>query len=311
MAPKNLFFALLVATAAYPGALLLAAAGQGLGALVGGCTWIGISTPLDRQVWALVNQPSLHFSSLPTAAGYWAGSSLLPLMVALGAIGLLPRARKLGAELAILHAAWAATVVGLAWLPLLDRSDGHLSRWLELWRLPSALVFVVPALALAAAALPALRLLSLLRMVRQSCGRGLRLATVAVHLVIPAAIWFGAATLVRGAAAPWSTAAVAAAVLVALAVAWKGYPPPFVHHLEGLVGASWVRVAVTAGVLATLALAAGRPLADGHRAGLLWAQPGTTNNVRPWIEPSTLSAVAGPIEQAAPEQGSNSGDGPV
>ena len=70
----------------------------------------------------------------------------------------------------------------MAWLPLLDRSDGHLARWLELWHLPGALAYVVPVLALPAAVFPVLRLLSLLRMVRQDIGRGLRLATVSFHL---------------------------------------------------------------------------------------------------------------------------------
>ncbi len=291
MAPKNLIFAMLVAMAAYPGALLLASLGQAIGALVGGCTWIGLSTPMDRQVWALVNQPSLHFSSLTRAAGYWAGSSLLPLMVALGAIPLLPRARRLGSEIAILHAAWAATLVGLAWLPLLDRSDGHLARWFELWRLPGALVYLVPILALPAAVLPVLRLLSLLRMVRQDCGRGLRLATVSCHLLLPALIWFGGATLIRGAPAVWSTVAVAATILVALGVAWKGYPQAFVYRLEGLAAGSWIRATIAAGLIMILVLAAGWPLGSGQRIGVLWARPGATNNIRPWIDAVTLPSV--------------------
>ena len=58
MDAKGLLYGLLAAVAAFPGALLVAVAGQGIGALLGGCGWIGVSTPVDRQVWALVNQPT-------------------------------------------------------------------------------------------------------------------------------------------------------------------------------------------------------------------------------------------------------------
>jgi len=68
MDAKGLLYGLLAAVAAFPGALLVAVAGQGIGALLGGCGWIGVSTPLDRQVWALVNQPTLA-SRGPWATG--------------------------------------------------------------------------------------------------------------------------------------------------------------------------------------------------------------------------------------------------
>jgi hypothetical protein len=286
--PRNLAFALLVAAAVYPGALLAAVLGQALGALVGGCGWIGITTPLDRQVWALVNQPTLHFASLARSVGYWTGSAVLPMLVAFTAIPLLPRARRLGSELVVLQAAWAAAVVGLAWLPLLDPVDGHLSRWVELWRLPPPVRWAVPLVALPAAVLPTLRLLSLVRMARQHCGRLLRLAAVGVHLVLPAAVWVGAATLIRGEPAWWSTAAVAAVAALALAVAWSGYPPAFVHRLEGLSGWSFVSGVTASALLIGLVLAAGRPVAADSRAGVLWSAPGATNNLRPWVDATSL-----------------------
>jgi hypothetical protein len=296
LAPRNLGFALLVAAALYPGALLAAVLGQGVGALLGGCSWIGMTTPLDRQVWALVNQPSLHFSSLPRSAGYWTGSMVLPMVVALGAVPWLPRARRLGSELVVLHGAWAATVVGLAWLPLLDPMDGHLARWVELWRLPSPVRWLLPILVLPAAVVPALRLLSLLRMTRRHCGRLLRLAAVAAHLVLPAAIWIGGAALIRGQLPPWSTAAVGVAAVTALAVAWSGYPPAFVHRLDALSGWSWIRAAAAAVLVIVVVLAAGRPLTGGARAGILWGSAGATNNVRPWIDATTLSRPGTTVE---------------
>ena len=289
MAPKIVLFSLLAAVAAFSGALLMAAVGQGLGALVGGCTWIGASTPLDRQVWALVNQPTLHFSSLPRAVGYWAGSYLLPLMVGVGSIPLLPRARTLAAELVTLHAAWAATLVGVAWMPLVDPVDGHLSRWLDLWNLPHALVWLGPALALPAAALVTLRLLSLVRIIRHLSSRGLRLAAVMLHLLAPAAAWVGLATAIRGGLNPWPTVAVGATAAAVLAVAWFGYPPAFPHRLEILSRGSWLRIGAAGAVLTVAVVGAGRPLAEDRTAGVLWAHPGSYNNVRPWIEATSIA----------------------
>jgi hypothetical protein len=286
--PKSVLFGLVAAGAALAGAPLLAVVGQGVGALLGGCGWIGISTPIDRQVWALVNQPTVAFASQARSLGYWSGSTLILLAVALAAVSLLPRPRTLAAELVLLQAAWAATVVGLAWLPLVDLRDGHLWRWLELWQLPSTLAWAAPALAIPAAVSPTLRLLALLRMSRHHAGRALRLAAVLVHLGLPAGAWAAVATAAHGAPLVEPTVAVGAVVMVGLTVAWFGYPPPFVHRLEGLSAGSWLRLALAAAVLAGTTFVAGRPLPADCRAGLLWAGPRATNNIRPWIAATEL-----------------------
>ena len=292
MAARGLLFGLLAAVATFPCALLLAVAGQGIGALAGGCGWIGISTAVDRQVWALVNQPTLHFATELRSLGYWSGSVVLPLMVALAALPLLPRARTLAAELIVVHLTWACAVIGLAWLPLLDPLDGHLSRWLELWRLPAPLLFLAPALAIPAAVPPTLRLLGLLRIGRPNTGRALRLATVMLHLALPAAAWVAAAAALLGAPPASSALAVGAAVVVALSMAWLGYPPAFVHRLRPLGLGSWLRLAALAAAAVAIVWLAGRPMPEGRRAGLLWAQPTASNNIRPWIEAGSLSDLA-------------------
>lgn len=289
MDAKGLLFGLLTALAAFPGALLLAVAGQGIGALAGGCGWIGISTAVDRQVWALVNQPTLDFATQLRSLGYWSGSTLLPLFVAFAAIPLLPRARSLAAELMVLHAAWACAVVGLAWLPLLDPEDGHLARWFELWRLPAPLVFLASALAIPAVLPPTLRLLALLRIGRPNTGRMLRLATVAVHLAVPAAAWVAMVTFLLGAPPAPPALAAGAAVMVALSTAWFGYPPAFVHRLRGVALGSWLRMAAAAAVVVAIVWLAGRPLSGGRHAGLLWARPAASNNIRPWIDAVPLA----------------------
>jgi len=292
MAAKGLLYGLLAAAAAFPGTLLLAVAGQGIGALAGGCGWIGISTALDRQVWALVNQPILDFATELESLGYWLGSVVLPLLVAFAAIPLLPRARSLAAELIVVQLTWACAVIGLAWLPLLDPLDGHLVRWVELWRLPAPLLFLAPALAIPAAVPPTLRLLGLLRIGRPNTGRALRLATVMLHLALPAAAWVAAATALLGALPPPSALAAGAAVVVALSTAWFGYPPAFVHRLRPLSLGSWLLLAALAAAAVAIVWLAGRPLPEGRRAGLLWAQPTASNNIRPWIDAVPLSDIA-------------------
>jgi len=292
MAAKGLLYGLLAAVAAFPGALLLAVAGQGIGALAGGCGWIGISTAVDRQVWALVNQPTLAFATELESLGYWSGSVVLPLLVAFAAIPLLPRARSLAAELIVVQLSWACAVIGLAWLPLLDPLDGHLVRWLELWRLPAPLLFLAPALAIPAALPPTLRLLGLLRIGRPNTGRALRLATVLLHLALPAAVWVAGSAALLGAPPASSALAVGAVVVVALSTAWFGYPPAFVHRLRPLGLGSWLLLAALAAAAVAIVWLAGRPMPEGRRAGLLWAQTTASNNIRPWIDAVPLSDIA-------------------
>ena len=107
----------------------------------------------------------------------------------------------------------------------------------------------------------------------------------------------------------WSTVAVAATVLVALVVAWKGYPQAFVYRLEGLAAGSWIRATIAAGLVMILVLAAGWPLSGGRRAGVLWARPGSTNNIRPWIEAVTLPTVGDDSDPAKTR--SDFSNGPV
>ncbi len=306
MAPRGALFGLLAAALAFPGTLLAAAVGQGLGALLGGCTWIGLSIPIDQPVWALVNQPTLHFSALVTATGYWWASWLVPVAIAIGALPFLPRARTLAAELFILHAAWASAIVGVAWLPFLDPVDGHLGRWLGLHHLPSELLWIAPVVALPAAFGVTVRLLALLRMARQHSGRGIRLATVGLHLVAPAVIWAGAASLLRGTPPVMAILAIVLPITVALVVAFKGYPPGFPHRLSELQTASFVRLAAALVVVLGLVWIAGRPLTEGHRAGILWAAPGSYNNVRPWIEATPILSGVHPGQQSAGTASDNS-----
>jgi hypothetical protein len=309
-APAGLVFSWLAAVAGFALALLAAVAGQAIGALIGGCGWIGVATPIDRQVWALVNQPTLNFASQSRAIGYWLGSLALPLLIAVAVIHLVPRARTLGSELVATHAAWGATVVGIAWLPLLDPVDGHLARFLDLSDLPSALVWPAPALAAVAALLPTLRLLALVRIARSHVGRAGRVALVALHLGFPCIVWATLASVVHRGVITAPTLALSAPLLMAFAVAWFGYPAPFVHRLRELDTASWIRIIIVGAVLVAVIWFAGRPLGDDRSAGLLWGRPGASNNVRPWIETMdvfTLWSSAQPADAGPSAGGTVSG----
>lgn len=288
-APKVIVVSWLAAAAAFPSTLVLAAAGQGVGAVLGGCAWIGISLPLDRQVWALVNQPVLNFASLPRGFGYWWGSWLLPLVAAVVLMALRPRSRTWTAELMVLQAAWAAVVVAGAWLPLLDADDGHLTRWLALQRLPAAAVWTAPLAAAAVGLAPAVRLLELARRRTPNLGRVRRAALVAAHLVLPAATWVALVTIFGGEPRLHGMAALAVPVAAVLILAWFRYPAPSVCRMQPptLRGVAGLVVTI---VLASAALwGGGRPLADGRAAGVLWGEPGDFNNIRSWIVPHALS----------------------
>jgi hypothetical protein len=286
-APAGVVFGWLAAALALPAALLLAALGQGAGAAAGGCGWIGVTLPVGRPVWALVNQPTLDFASRPAAVGYWFGSLLLPLLLALTPVPLLPRPRSLGRGLLAVAVAWAAAV-SVAWLPLLDRDDSHLARWLALSDLPPALIWVGSALAALAAAPVTLRLLKLARGARPHLGRRRRVLLVIAHLVVPCAAWVGLAAVLAGPGTLPAAAGMGPPVAVAIAVAWFLYPAPPGRPARELEAASYLWLLAAVVLLAGLLWIAGRPLAGGRWAGALWGRPGTFNNIRPWVEARPL-----------------------
>ena len=287
--PSAIAISWLAASAAFPLALIGAALGQGIGALAGGCGWIGVALPLDRQVWALVNQPVLNFSSLPSASGYWLGSTLLPLAVALTVIGFLPRGRSLVIELTVVQIAWAMSVVAVAWLPLLDLEDGHIVRFFALHGRPTALVWLAPAIAACSVLLPALRLLELTRRRRSEVSRSYRLLVVALHFGVPTITWVAVVSLVRGSLPLTATIAMAVPVAAALVFTWFRFPRPYAHRLELPKASEICGLAIAAAVLGVTVWFVGRPLPDDRSAGFLWGQAQSFNNIRPWIDCQTVT----------------------
>ncbi len=286
--PRNLLISWLLAMFAIPLTLVAAAAGQGIGAWFGGCSWIGITLPLGRPVWALVNEPSIHFASLGTADGYWLGSLILPLLLALLAPGFIPRARTAGAELLMIQLAWASAFAGLAWLPLLDLTDSHLSHWLDFHRLGQHWIWVAPAVAGLIALLAANRLTKLLVTASPHAGSGTRVTAAVLHLWLPAAGWMLLVGIVSG---PLSHRAVAAAAIPCGAVALGALLARPVGHsrpLEPVNTRTWVYGLTAVFLTGALVWVAGRPLPNQHNAGLLWGRPLATNNIRSWVTPKRL-----------------------
>jgi len=278
----------LAASAAFPLSLVGAAFGQAIGALAGGCGWIGVALPVDRQIWALVNQPVLNFASLPSAGGYWLGSTLLPLAVAVTIISFLPRARSFVIELTVVQIAWAMSIVAVAWAPLLDIEDGHLVRFLALHGWPTALVWLAPAISACAAVLPTLRLLELTRRRRSDSPRSYRLLVVIAHLGIPTAVWGALVSVVRGSIPLPAAIAAGVPLAAALVFTWLRFPRPYAYRLELPQPSEIGGLVIAAVILASIVWFAGRPLSDDRSAGVLWAQPHSFNNIRPWIEPQLV-----------------------
>lgn len=284
-APSGALASLLAAVGAVPLALLAAAVGQGLGAALGGGGWIGVCLAWDRPVWALVNQPALNFAALPRAAGYWLGSTAAPLLVAVLAMPLSLRLRSLAGQLIAVQLAWSSVVLGALWQAGLDPENAHLTRWLEFRGLAPGLRLLIVAAAAVAVVPVTLRLLAVARITRHHMRRHRRIALVAGHLVPAPLAWALLSSHLRGALPVEAAATAAVPVVVALAVAWVGYPAPLTHPVAPVrVGALLGLLAVAALAWAGLALA-GRPLPGDRVAAVQWAGAGSFNNIRPWMAP--------------------------
>jgi hypothetical protein len=270
---------------AIPLALFTGATGQGLGTALAGGTWIGVCVPWDRQAWALVNQPALNFAALPSAAGYWLGSVVMPIAVATALMPLSLRVRTLAGQLTVVQGAWMTVVLGAAWQPFLDFGDCHLARWLAFRGLPEELQWLSVAAAAVAGVPIALRLVAIGRITRFHMTRWRRMALVLLHLLPPTAVWIVITLVIRNGVAVAACVAVGVPLVAVVGVAWYGYPAPLTHAVEGL-RARAVASLIAAAVLAwTACVAAGQPL-PGHRsAALQWGRDSTTNNIRDWMVP--------------------------
>jgi hypothetical protein len=285
LTPNGLLASWLAALLAIPLGLFAAAAGQGLGALFAGGGWIGVCVPWDRQPWGLVNQPMLNFASLPSAGGYWLGSTVLPLALAAAVLPLTLRLRTLVGHLVALQTAWISLVVAASWQRCLDPDLGHLARWLHFRAAPAELGWIAVAVATSLAVPIALRLIALARIDRFNLGRARRLSLVALHLVPVPVAWAAFTVWLRGTVPIEACVAAGLPLVAGLAVAWAGYPAPLTHAVARLRPISVVGLATAAALGWAACAAAGRPLPDGRAAALQWGASTSVNNLRDWMAP--------------------------
>jgi len=285
LAPTGLLASWLAGLIALPVALFAAAGGQGVGALLAKAGWIGLSVPWDRQPWALVNQPVLNFASLPSASGYWLGSWIAPLAVAAIAIPLSLRLKSLSSQLFVVQLAWMAAVIAASWQPALDPETNHLARWLRFRDLPVELRWLCPVLVAAVIVPIVLRLIAIARITRYHLRRSRRLVLVAVHLTPIPLAWAAATTTLRAEFPVEASITAGVPLVVVLMVAWIGYPAPLTHPVTPAPARTFGLLALILVLAWTAFWIAGRPLPDDRAAAVQWGRSGSSNNIRPWMEP--------------------------
>lgn len=295
LAPLGLLASWLAGLIALPLALMVSGGGQGIGALLARASWIGLSLPWDRQAWALVNQPVLNFASLPAASGYWLGSWIAPMAIAALAVPLSLRLKNLASQLFVVQWAWMAAVIGAAWQPALDPHLSHLTRWLLFRGLPAELRWLSLALVAAAAVPIVLRLIAIARITRYHLRRSLRVVLVAAHLLPIPLAWAALTTTLRGEFQLEASIMAGGPVLVALMVAWIGFPAPLTHAVAPITHRVFAPLVMVLLLGWGAFWIAGRPLPNDHAAAVQWGRDKSTNNIRPWMEPALAPWLPRPV----------------
>lgn len=281
LAPRVLLLSLGVALFAWPLLWLLLAAAQGVGVVIAGGGFIGVSLPLGQYPWALVNQPEVNFASTRAGLwGYWLPSALLAVALAAGLPVLAPGPRRWGGELALHHLGFGAAVLGLGWAPALGCGDGP-ARGLERFFAVPSLAFVAGC-ALAGAclgSLPAIRLAGALWHDPQPVSRPRRLAVVLFHGVLPALLWLALATALGWRPGLLPLAALATVLLGPVATLLQRMPRAALQRRETPSPPQVLAAWLLGGAALALALWAGAPEGRSPR-GVLWGKPLATNNIR-------------------------------
>lgn len=282
LSPRVVLLSLGVALGVWPLVWLLLAVAQGVGVVLTGGGFIGVSLPLGQYPWALVNQPEINFASTQAGLwGYWLSSALFALAVAAALPVLAPGPRRWGGELVLIHLAFASAVLGLGWAPAFGLVDGP-ARGLERFFHVPSLAFVggCALFGAAVAALPMIRLAGALWHDAAPIAGSRRVAVVLLHGVLPAAIWVGMATVVGWRPGPWPLAGVGVVLLSPLVTLLFRVPRAALQRREAPSTLRLVAVWAMGCALLALAAWAGSPELRAPR-GFLWGAPQATNNIRP------------------------------
>lgn len=281
LAPRVLLLSLAVALVVWPLVWLLLAVAQGVGVMLGGGEFIGISMPWGQYPWALVNQPSVAYSSSRAALwGYWLPSTLVAGALA-GLVAILaPSSRRWGGELAVHHVACAAAALGLGWAPALGMTDGPARGLERFWDVPDlGFVGACALVGVALSWLPVTRLAGGLWHQSAQLTLTRRVAVAALHGVLPASIWVALVHLQGWRPGLLPVLGIALVAFGPVAVLVLRIPRASMHRRELpsaiWLGSLWLISVAVLGV----ALAAGAPSGRSAR-GFVWAKPSATNNIR-------------------------------
>jgi hypothetical protein len=96
-------------------------------------------------------------------------------------------------------------------------------------------------------------------------------------------------SLIRGSVPIPAIFAAAAPPIAALAFAWSRYPSPYVRPLGRPRAGEITGLVIAAVLLVAIVWVTGRPLTDGQSAGILWGTAQSSNNIRPWINPWSVT----------------------
>jgi len=270
-----------VALAVWPLTWWVLSAAQGVGVILLGGQWIGLSAPLGAAPWALVNEPGIAFAvSRGALYGYWLAPFLLAAVIALLVPVLLPGGSGWLGELFAFHLANACAVLGLGWSPALGSADGALAGLRRFWEIDPGLAATGAAAAgVVAVQAQAARLVAPLWDGPGGPLRRRRVGAALAHGLVPAVVWWGA-TVALGWSPPTGAVAGAAVVVAALIAAAWIWVPRHPRLRRPAPGPTRVLAASGLGVcVAAVALWFGAPR-GGSAQAVLWAAEGTTSNVR-------------------------------
>jgi hypothetical protein len=295
LSPRVVALSWLSTLVAWPLVWAAMTASQGLGVVLQGGEWIGVSLAWGQHPWALVNQPHVGFAATRGAlGGYWLAPMIAGLLLAILPALLLSSGRGWTWELLLLQISMAGALLVLGWAPGLGMVDGPAAGLARFWRLPWwSQPLVCALLGGVAIHLPTMRLCGFLWHAPAGPTRRRRMLSVLLHGMLPALLW-----VVAVAAAGWplpghAVAGLAVVALGSLLAAWVWLPraPLRPRALPGWPG--WLALAAVSLALAGVSAWAGSA-SRGQPRALVWGHPGITNNVRPAMVVTRLTQPPAP-----------------
>lgn len=300
LSPRSLAASWSLALVLWPTTWLLAASCQGIGTVLAGGEWLGISLPLGAVPWALVNEPGIAFAASREALfAYWLPEIAVPALLVLAVPLLAPTRGGWVGELTVFHLTSAMAVLALGWAVPLGRLDGPAAGLARFWQVEPTVTSVVAASVGAVGAGGAvLRLGGQLWHVPGGPTRRRRLLLAFSHLGAPFLAWVVASVFLG-----WdvrllpllSACAVVAGGLTgaALFVPRTALRRPLPIRLGPLVAMG------ACGVCAALAFSWIGAAEKGRPRALLWSPQSATSNVRPEMLTYRLTPL--PVRTGLPE----------